>query len=169
MTTPSGQSTLHTPPPVEFNQSTVADCSQPSEQLHHHFHSSQEPAASLKRLGLTFKKDPKTSTHLNNDDAQYYNTAGSATSHWAGKCLPKPTKNIRTMRMDLDRWGYCLIDEAQSVEQRQQMRDRLVEQAAGERAAGLGLWLNASAQGSNTQFGLQLNLDSWHLNLDRFG
>ena len=140
--------------PAEFTPEAVAARSPPEERLFGEFHASgAEPAASLARLGLTFNKDPNSPTHLNTDDEQYYNTAGSATAHWAGKGLPAPTKDIRAMRDDLRRWGYCLIAEAQSAGQLAAMRARVVEQAAGERAAGVGLWLNASATGSNTQFG----------------
>jgi len=56
------------------------------------------------------------------------------------------------MRHDLQVWGYCLIEDALSPFQLAQMKKRVVEQAKGEQAAGIALWLNASATGSNTQF-----------------
>jgi hypothetical protein len=64
----------------------------------------------------------------------------------------EPTLDLSRMRGDLRRWGYCLVAHALSVQQLSAMRCRLVEQAAAERQAGIGLWLNASARGSNTQF-----------------
>jgi hypothetical protein len=106
----------------------------------------------LARQGLTFVKDMTSSTHLSDDDSHYYNTTGNALDHWQGIQLPQPTRQIDACRRDLRCWGYCLVDEAMSDPQCVAMRERVVEQAAGEREAGVGLWLNASAAGSNTQF-----------------
>ena len=51
--------------------------------------------------------------------------------------LPVPTKDIRRARRDLDKYGYCLIEDAMSPGQCAFMRDRLEEQAEAERACGL--------------------------------
>eukprot|EP00732_Lithocolla_globosa_P004849 Lithocolla_globosa_v1_NODE_4658_length_1392_cov_23.849663.p1 type:complete len:441 gc:universal NODE_4658_length_1392_cov_23.849663:33-1355(+) len=117
-----------------------------------HFHESTEPNASLQKQGLTFRKE-NSPTHLAKveDDTHYYNTSSGET-FWHGKGLPQPTKDIVRLRADLDRFGYALIQDALSTAQLHEMRRRTVEQAAGERAAGIALWLNASATGSNTQF-----------------
>jgi hypothetical protein len=133
--------------------SVLSAASSPEEQqLYQSFHGTTEPHASLARQRLTFEKDPSSPTHLSDDDGHYYNTTGSALEYWQGTALPRPTREIEACRRDMLRWGYCLIDEAMSEPQWAAMRERVVEQAAGEREAGVGLWLNASASGSNTQF-----------------
>src|SRR6202012_2461325 len=51
--------------------------------------------------------------------------------------LPVATKDIRQMRGDLREWGYCLIEDGLSDSQYQRLRTRLLEQAEGERLAGI--------------------------------
>ena len=41
------------------------------------------------------------------------------------------------MRRDLREWGYCLIEEGLSDTQHQRLKIRLLEQAEGERLAGI--------------------------------
>ena len=140
-------------PPPEFGVEAVQRGSPPEVQLFRHFHSKVEPGASLQRQGLTFRKDLESPTHLSSVDDQrhYYNTSDGE-AYWKGKGLPVPTKDIARLRGDLDAFGYALIHEALSTIQLKEMRERTVAQAAGERRSGVGLWLNASATGSNTQF-----------------
>ena len=139
-------------PPPEFSPDAVASGSPPEQQLYQEFNSNAEPGASLTRQGLAFTKDAGSPTHLNDDDANYYNTTGSAAEFWADRGLPAPAKSIETLRGDLQRWGYCLVEDGLSEQQLSRMLRRVEEQAAGEREAGVGLYLNASATGSNTQF-----------------
>jgi hypothetical protein len=57
--------------------------------------------------------------------------------YWKQIDLPLPTKDIRRMRRDLREWGYCLIEEGLSDAQYQRLNTRLLEQAEGERLAGI--------------------------------
>lgn len=51
--------------------------------------------------------------------------------------LPSETKDINKARQDLQKYGFCLIEDAMSEYQCSFMRDRLEKQAAAERACGL--------------------------------
>ena len=51
--------------------------------------------------------------------------------------LPVETKDIYQARKDLDKYGYCLIEDGMSNAQCSYMRDRLEEQAIAERECGL--------------------------------
>ena len=51
--------------------------------------------------------------------------------------LPHETKDINKARRDLQKYGFCLIEDAMSEYQCAYMRDRLEKQAAAERACGL--------------------------------
>ncbi len=51
--------------------------------------------------------------------------------------LPHETKDINKARRDLQKYGYCLIEDAMSEHQRSAMRRRLEEQAQAERECGL--------------------------------
>ena len=51
--------------------------------------------------------------------------------------LPKETKDINKARHDLQKYGFCLIEDAMSEYQRSYMRDRLEEQRIAELECGL--------------------------------
>ncbi len=51
--------------------------------------------------------------------------------------LPCETKDINKARRDLQKYGFCLIEDGMSEYQCSYMRDRLERQAAAERACGL--------------------------------
>ncbi|MDA1076374.1 MAG: phytanoyl-CoA dioxygenase family protein [Proteobacteria bacterium] len=51
--------------------------------------------------------------------------------------LPRETKDINRARLDLQKYGYCLIEDAMSPYQCTYMRNRLEEQAEAERECGL--------------------------------
>ena len=141
------------PLPPEFEAGAVSRESPPAAQLYRRFNASGSSLENgLVRQGLTFCPDYETPTHLNEADTHYYNTQGSAAAYWASHSLPEPTKQLVQLRHDLDTWGYCLVHEALSTPQLAAMRGRVVDQAAGEQAAGVALWLNASSTGSTTQF-----------------
>jgi hypothetical protein len=72
-------------------------------------------------------------------DRYWKTTVARKHPYWSTIALPQPTKDIRQMRRDLLEWGYCLIEEAMSDTQCATLYDRLVEQAAGEREAGVAL------------------------------
>lgn len=50
--------------------------------------------------------------------------------------LPRPARDPAALKADLDAFGYCLVAKALTSEQIASMRERLVEQAAAERALG---------------------------------
>jgi len=143
--------------PVEFTREFVEQNSPVAEHLYTRFLTSGEPYRSLYRANFHtsakhgFAHDPKAQPDTQpipgldlDDDALYYNTQGSAAAYWRDTDLPKPTKNIHTLRADLKRWGYCLIEEALSAEQLLRMRRRLADQAAGERKAGVACWMGTA-------------------------
>lgn len=51
--------------------------------------------------------------------------------------LPEGTKDINKARRDLQKYGFCLIEDAMSETQRSHMHDRLEKQAEAERECGL--------------------------------
>ncbi len=51
--------------------------------------------------------------------------------------LPRETKDIHKARRDLQKYGFCLIEDAMSPYQCEYMRDRLERQAVAERECGL--------------------------------
>lgn len=51
--------------------------------------------------------------------------------------LPEPTQDPARLEADFVRWGYCIVEDALSPAQVQAQVDRLQDQAAAERAAGL--------------------------------
>lgn len=52
--------------------------------------------------------------------------------------LPRPTTDLDRAKHDLATAGYCFLEQALDDEALRRVRDRLVEQAAGELAAGVG-------------------------------
>ena len=98
-------------------------------------------------LGLSV--DPKT--HMPATD--YHVTDGN----YDPAELPQPTRDLATMRTDLAEFGYCLVADALSAAQLEVLRTRLDEQAAGERAANLGVYNSTDVDGNPTNqfvFGL---------------
>ena len=68
----------------------------------------------------------------------YYDTTIAAKHHyWKDKDLPIPTNDIERLRSDMLNWGYCKIENALSSEQVAVIHQRILEQAEGERLAGI--------------------------------
>ena len=67
--------------------------------------------------------------------SDYDTTTGAKHPYWQDKDLPQPSKDIAQLRSDLLRWGYCKIEDALSVEQLATIRERVLDQAEGERRA----------------------------------
>ena len=57
--------------------------------------------------------------------------------HWTKEELPRPTRDLDTARADIDKWGYCLLENALEEPLLTQCRARLKEQAAAEKQQGL--------------------------------
>ena len=73
-----------------------------------------------------------------NGTPYYDTTVGRKHNYWKQfDDLPRETKDIHQARRDLDKYGYCLIEDAMSEYQRSYMRNRLEEQAEAERECGL--------------------------------
>ena len=51
--------------------------------------------------------------------------------------LPEPTIDEAQLEADFVRWGYCIVKDALSPEQVQRQIERLQDQAAAEKAAGI--------------------------------
>lgn len=152
--------------PPEFDRQRVAALSSPDKQLPYAAHlKSGEPYATLLKqnyhtaasggFGVLARDaraiqaagtSPAPGLDLN-DDNLYYNAGPGTTAaeYWAKVDLPKPTRDIVQLRKDLVEWGYCLVAEAFSAEQLKAVRDRVYEQADGERLAGVANWSGGAA------------------------
>jgi ectoine hydroxylase-related dioxygenase (phytanoyl-CoA dioxygenase family) len=69
--------------------------------------------------------------------AYYDTTIGSKHPYWKDARLPQPSKDIVQLRGDMSRWGYCKVDEAIAADVVGTIRRRVLEQAEGERRAGI--------------------------------
>ncbi|MEM7018151.1 MAG: phytanoyl-CoA dioxygenase family protein [Pseudomonadota bacterium] len=78
--------------------------------------------------------------------ADYHVTAGN----YAPGELPQPNTDPDQLRADLEAFGFCLIADALSPEKLAEFRQRLDEQAAGERAAGIGSFSSVDPGGIPT-------------------
>ncbi len=67
----------------------------------------------------------------------YDTTTGAKHPHWQGIALPQATRDIDQLRRDMLTWGYCKIADALSAAQVKVMRERVLDQAEGERRAGI--------------------------------
>jgi ectoine hydroxylase-related dioxygenase (phytanoyl-CoA dioxygenase family) len=143
--------------PIEFSETYVEAHSPPETQPYRAFLTSGEPYRSLMRRAfhtgarLGFSHDPSdapaASPHPGldlEDEGLYYNTTGAAADYWHDVDLPRPAKDIRRLREDLDKWGYCLIEEALSADQLAAMKRRVMDQALGEQQAGLACWMGSA-------------------------
>ncbi len=69
--------------------------------------------------------------------AYYDTTRGAKHPYWCNEDLPRPSKNIDRLRSDLLRWGYCMVEQALTETQVAIIHQRVIEQAEGERLAGI--------------------------------
>jgi ectoine hydroxylase-related dioxygenase (phytanoyl-CoA dioxygenase family) len=67
----------------------------------------------------------------------YDTTTGAKHPHWQGTDLPVATKDIDRLRSDMVNWGYCMIEDAVNEEQINRIKQRVLDQAEGERRAGI--------------------------------
>ena len=125
--------------PIEFSEAYVEAHSSPETQPYRAFLTSGEPYRSLMRRAfhtgarLGFAHDPSDAPGASprpgldlEDEGLYYNTTGAAADYWQDIDLPRPAKDIRRLREDLDKWGYCLIEEALSAAQLTAMKRRVI-------------------------------------------
>lgn len=123
--------------PNEFTEAAVAAVSEKIETPYRDFVTSAEPYRSLLEKN-PWLVPPKSGESLIWNEGRYYDTTiGRKHHYWRDQDLPAPTKNIHQLRADFNLWGYCLIEEATSVEQTKVLYDRVSEQAAAERELGI--------------------------------
>ncbi len=128
--------------PEEFKPEAVKAMSLPELHMYGDEISSQEPMKSLlENNPEIYFVPPCRGEDWGNWEfkpGSYYDTTiGSKHPYWKDYDLPKPSKNIEQLRKDMLRWGYCKIESALSVEQVKVVRQRVLDQAEGERLAGI--------------------------------
>ncbi|XOV82770.1 MAG: phytanoyl-CoA dioxygenase family protein [bacterium] len=137
------------PIPPEFTAAAVASASPPQEQLYTGFLKSGEPYRSM-YANNPWLLPPDYKKPLEWGTGRYWDTTVARKHpHWKDIHLPGLTKDIRQMRRDLSKWGYCLIEEGLSQKQYQTLKQRILDQAAGEKLAGVEQ-LTPSGQYVNT-------------------
>ena len=128
--------------PQEFDPSFIAQQSSPDRQIYRDQTRSKEPMASLlaNNPEIYFVSPQRRSEWGNWEfkPGSYYDTTiGAKHTYWRDQDLPQPSKDIDRLRTDLLRWGYCKVEDALSADQIKIMRNRVLEQAEGERLAGI--------------------------------
>jgi ectoine hydroxylase-related dioxygenase (phytanoyl-CoA dioxygenase family) len=125
------------PIPVEFTAEAVEAATAGEPTPYADFLRTGEPMRSI-LANNPWMQPPKADEPLVWGEGRYYDTTvGRKHPYWKTAGLPEPTKDLRRLRADLHRWGYCLVEDALSPERCAEMHERVVEQAAGERAAGI--------------------------------
>ena len=123
--------------PREFTAGAIEANSTDAFAPYSAFHTSGEPYRSLIRHN-PWLRVPQAGSELEWAKGWYYDTTvGRQHPDWRDTPLPRETKDIHQLRRDLYDWGYCLIEEGVSAGQCARLRDRVVEQAAAERALGI--------------------------------
>ena len=145
--------------PPEFQPEHVEANSPLEEQIYTEKLRTPYPGKSFQEQGYAFKPSPngdENGVDLS-DGTLYYNTQDSATAaYWEEHGpLPRPTKDIHQMRKDFKAFGYCMVQDAFSPEQLKEVRTRVVEQAEGERMAGVAFWYSGGAGSGHTTHATQ--------------
>ena len=123
--------------PVEFTTDYVESNSSNEQQLFRDFLRSGEPFRSIMENN-PWLMPPDIKKPLEWGTGRYWDTTVARKhDYWKDFDLPQATKDINQMRKDIKEWGFCLIEEAMSKEQCARFLDRLLEQAEGERLAGV--------------------------------
>ena len=128
--------------PPEFDPDYIQSKSAPEARMYHAEVSSQEPTKSMLENNPEIyfvppKRAAEWGTWEFRPGAYYDTTTGAKHADWQGKDLPEPTKDIEQLRRDMVKWGYCKVEDAVSAEQVTVMRKRVLDQAEGERRAGI--------------------------------
>jgi ectoine hydroxylase-related dioxygenase (phytanoyl-CoA dioxygenase family) len=128
--------------PEEFKPEVVKARSEPEAQMYRDEIMSQEPMKSLlENNPEIYFVPPCRGENWGNWEfrpGSYYDTTtGSKHPYWKDYDLPRSSKNIEQLRKDLLRWGYCKVDSALSAEQVKVVRQRVQDQAKGEKIAGI--------------------------------
>ena len=128
--------------PIEFDPAHIETRSAPQVQMYHAEVTSQEPMKSVLENNPEIhfvppKRGAEWGTWTFQPGAYYDTTTGAKHAYWKTLALPQPTKDIQQLRDDLLKWGYCKVEDALTAEQIQVIRTRVLEQAEGERRAGI--------------------------------
>ena len=123
--------------PIEFTEEYVEENSPHDQQIYRDFLSSGEPFRSIFENN-PWLMPPDIKKPLEWGTGMYWDTTvGRKHDYWKEFDLPKATKDIKQMRRDIKEWGFCLIEDAMSKEQCDRFLNRLLDQAEGERLAGV--------------------------------
>ena len=128
--------------PKEFDPAFIAERVGSEQQIYREENFSKEPMASvLASNPEIYFVPPRRKQDWGKWEfkpGSYYDTTiGSQHSYWRDQDLPKPSKDIQRLRDDLMRWGYCKVEDALSQDQVALVRQRVLEQAEGEKLAGI--------------------------------
>ena len=128
--------------PKEFDPAFIAEQVGCEQQIYREENFSKEPMASvLASNPEIYFVPPQRKQDWGKWEfkpGSYYDTTiGSQHSYWREQDLPKPSKDIQRLRDDLMRWGYCKVEDALSPDQVASVRQRVLEQAEGEKLAGI--------------------------------
>lgn len=123
--------------PLEFTPEEVKARSPQEKQLYTDFLKCGEPLKSMLENN-PWLLPPDVKKPLEWGSGRYWDTTVARKhEYWKKFDLPKATKDIDEMRRDLREWGFCLIEDGMSQAQCTRFRHRLLEQAEGERIAGM--------------------------------
>ncbi|NCF44187.1 MAG: hypothetical protein GWP70_05120 [Proteobacteria bacterium] len=128
--------------PKEFDPQFIAAHSAPERQMYRAETHAKEPMASvLKNNPEIYFVPPQRRRDWGawefKPGSYYDTTIGAKHPYWRDSDLPQPSRDIDRLRSDLVRWGYCKVADALSAEQVASMRQRVLEQAEGEKLAGI--------------------------------
>lgn len=128
--------------PAEFAAENVQAHADSDARMYHAEVTSREPMASVLAANPEiYFVPPKRSAEWGQWEykaGSYYDTTiGSKHPAWADVDLPTPSRDIDQLRRDFVEWGYCKIADAVAPDQVAILRDRVLDQAEGERLAGI--------------------------------
>ena len=123
--------------PIEFTPDYVESNSPKEKQLYRDFLRSGQPFRSIMENN-PWLNPPDIKKPLQWGTGRYWDTTVARKhKYWKDFDLPKATKDINQMRKDINKWGFCLIEDAMSDQQCSRFIKRLTEQAKGEKLAGV--------------------------------
>ena len=120
----------------EFTKSYIEKSSPDEDRLFKDFLDSKEPYTSI-FANNPWLRPPDFKNPLKFDGQYWDTTVGRKHPFWKTKKLPSPTKEIKQIRKDFKKWGYALIEDGMSQDQCRIFMERLLEQAEGEKLAGV--------------------------------
>ena len=120
----------------EFTKSYIEKSSPDEDRLFKDFLDSKEPYTSIFKNN-PWLRPPDFKNPLKFDGQYWDTTVGRKHPFWKTKKLPSPTKEIKQIRKDFKKWGYALIEDGMSHDQCRIFMERLLEQAEGEKLAGV--------------------------------